>query len=123
MSVQITVSSIPEISQGLIDLLPEQGSLEVQHDQPGKTHHWHRHSVTEELFILRGSVLLFWMEGDKYMEKQCPAGTWITLNADTTHGSTAGESGAMYLIRPQDGQAAQTVFLDAEDYPLVNASK
>lgn len=121
MSVHFTTSPIPEISNALIDLLPEQGSLEVQHDQPGKTHQWHRHSVTEDLFILRGSVLLFWMDGDNYHEKQCSAGTWITLNANTTHGSTAGEAGAMYLIRPQDGLAAETVFLPEEERPLVNA--
>lgn len=123
MTISFTTVELPELPTNLVELLPEQGSFEMQHDQPGKTHPWHRHSVTEELFILQGSALLFWMDGDDYHERDCPAGTWITLVADAAHGSTAGEAGVVYMIRPEGGQAAHTVFLDAEENPSTSSNQ
>jgi quercetin dioxygenase-like cupin family protein len=107
---------VPTLPENVLDLLPEQGSFELQNDQPGKTHNWHYHSLDEELFVLSGAVTLFWSE-DEYREQNCPAGTWITLPARTVHGSTAGADGAVYVIRPQGGATAQTTFLGPEDYP------
>lgn len=108
---------VPVLGAEVAGLLPHQGSLELQNDQPGKTHNWHRHSITEELFVLTGQVVLFWLGEPGRQERVCPAGTWITLPAGTTHGSTAGPDGAIYMIRPQDGATAQTEFLDPAQYP------
>jgi quercetin dioxygenase-like cupin family protein len=117
VSPQFTRLDVPEISQGLDRLLPEQGSFELQHDQPGKTHNWHFHSLDEELFVLRGDVTLFWHDGE-YAESHCAAGTWITLPAGTVHGSTAGEQGAVYVIRPEGGRTARTTFLEPAQFPV-----
>jgi quercetin dioxygenase-like cupin family protein len=108
----------PEIGAELLNLLPEQGSFELQHDQPGKTHAWHHHSLDEELLILSGDALLFWDDPTTgYQERHCPSGTWITLPAGIVHGSTAGAGGAVYMIRPTDGRTAKTVFLDPAEHP------
>ncbi|HEX6969355.1 MAG TPA: cupin domain-containing protein [Micromonosporaceae bacterium] len=107
----------PELPHDLIALLPQQGSFELQHDQPGKTHNWHHHSLDEELFVLDGEVTLFWTDDGTYREQHCPAGTWIQLPAGVVHGSTAGPRGAVYLIRPEGGATAKTVFLEPHEYP------
>ena len=91
--------------------------IELQNDQPGKLHSWHRHSLNEELFILRGSAVLFWDADGTYQERDCPSGTWITLPAGTVHGSLAGPEGTVYMIRPQDGRTAETTFLPESAYP------
>lgn len=118
MSPAFSDLAVPEIGKELIELLPEQGSFELQHDQAGKIHNWHFHSLDEELFVLSGTVLLFWTdEGEAYHERQCAPGTWIKLPAGTRHGSVAGPDDAVYMIRPQDGRTAQTTFLGAADYP------
>jgi quercetin dioxygenase-like cupin family protein len=102
----------------LMELLPEQGSFELQHDQSGKTHNWHFHSLDEELFILTGAALLFWVDQDGgYHQQDCTSGTWITLPAGTRHGSVAGPDGAIYMIRPEGGQTARTTFLDPGEHP------
>ena len=112
MSPAFTTIPAPEVGKELLRLLPEQGSFELQRDQSGKTHDWHFHSLDEELFILSGQVLLFWVTGrNECHEKYCVPGTWITLPAGTRHGSVAGHEGAVYMIRPKDGQTAQTTFL------------
>lgn len=107
----------PALPQDIRVLLPEQGSFELQNDQPGKLHDWHHHSLDEELFLLAGDVLLFWMDGASYQQRPCPTGTWITLPAGTVHGSVAGESGASYIIRPRDGRTAVTTFLPSQEHP------
>ena len=117
MSPTFIQLDVPEISRGLDGLLPEQGSFELQHDQPGKTHNWHMHSLDEELFVLRGDVTLFWHDGEHH-ETHCPPGTWITLPARTLHGSTAGERGAVYVIRPEGGRTAETTFLEPSQFPV-----
>jgi FPC/CPF motif-containing protein YcgG len=103
----------------LAELVPVQGSLELQRDQPGKTHSWHTHSLDEELFVLCGEVILFWHDGSVRRERLCGAGTRISLPAGTEHGSTAGADGAVYVIRPEGGQIADTVFLTPDQYPAV----
>lgn len=105
----------------LAALLPQQGSLEIQNDKPGKTHDWHFHSVKEDLFVLDGQVLLFWSENGVRMERTCSTGEKITLPAGTVHGSTASDGGATYIIRPDDGVAAITTFLTPEQDPHVVA--
>jgi FPC/CPF motif-containing protein YcgG/quercetin dioxygenase-like cupin family protein len=107
----------PQLPTRLSELLPLQGSLEVQRDQAGKTHNWHRHSLDEDLFVIEGAVTLFWHDGTARHERHCGVGTWISLPAGTIHGSTAGAAGAVYLIRPEGGQTADTVFLAAEEFP------
>ena len=82
--------------------------FELQNDQPGKLHSWHRHSLDEELFVLRGSALMFWDADGTYQERDCKAGTWVTLPAGTVHGSLAGPEGTVYMIRPRDGRTAET---------------
>jgi len=112
-----TTDTTPQLPTRLTELLPSQGSLELQRDQPGKTHSWHRHSVDEELFVLEGDVTLFWHDGNARHEQHCGIGAWIRLPAGTLHGSTAGPGGAVYMIRPEDGQTAETVFLAPEEHP------
>ncbi|WUH96968.1 hypothetical protein OHR68_25895 [Spirillospora sp. NBC_00431] len=109
---------VPSLEPRLADLLPEQGSFELQHDQPGKTHDWHRHDLDEELLIIAGEALLFWVESDGgYRGRHCPPGTWITLPAGTCHGSVAGSEGAVYMIRPKGGRTAVTTFLAPTEHP------
>jgi len=117
MSPRFDEQAVPDISKGLEALLPDQGSFELQNDGAGKTHNWHFHSLNEELFVMRGDVKLFWFDG-KYNEQHCPAGTWITLPAGTVHGSTAGDGGAVYMIRPEGGATAKTTFLEPSEFPV-----
>lgn len=105
----------------LAELLPQQGSMEIQNDKPGKTHDWHFHSVDEELFVLDGQVVLFWSENGVRKERTCTTGEKILLPAGTVHGSTASESGATYIIRPDNGVAATTTFLTPEQDPHTTA--
>jgi hypothetical protein len=108
----------PVLGPDILGLLPEQGSFEIQQDQPGYLTDWHHHSLDEELFILGGSALLFWSdEQGTYRERDCTPGTWITLPAGIRHGSVAGPDGAVYLVRPEGGIIAETVFLTPDEYP------
>ncbi len=75
-------------------LLPKQGCIEVQHDQPGKEHAWHTHPTDETLVILEGSVR-FYFEGG---ERICTSGEIIHLPAFKRHGSIALQDGCVYLI-------------------------
>ncbi len=117
MTPTFATQPVPEIDAQVRTLLPIQGSCELQRDMPGRVHDWHRHSLDEELFVLEGDVLLFWDEEGTLHERLCIPGTWITLPAGTVHGSIAGSSGAVYVIRPENGQTAQTVFLPREECP------
>jgi quercetin dioxygenase-like cupin family protein len=108
---------VPALPADVLAILPRQGSMELQQDQPAKTHDWHQHSVDEELFVLAGGVTLFWLDDGERHSRRCPPGTWITLPAGTRHGSTAGEHGAIYLIRPQDGATAHTQWLAPAELP------
>lgn len=103
-------ASVP-ISQLWEEFLPDQGSFEVQHDQPGKTHGWHRHSIHETLVVVKGSVSFFWDESGTTRETMCGPGARIFLPANTLHGSTAGEEGCVYVIASEGGRTAETTFL------------
>ena len=114
------------VNQDLLELVPRQGSIELQHDQPGKIFGWHRHDVDEELYILSGGVTLFWVGADGgYNERHCEPGSLIRLPAMTVHGSTADPDGAYYIIRPMGSHAPVTTFLPEEQwpYPVVELSQ
>ena len=117
MGPDFSTATPPPLPAELTGLLPAQGSFELQHDQPGKTHNWHHHSLDEELFVINGDVTLFWTGADGYQERHCPPGTWIRLPAGVVHGSTAGPAGTVYMIRPEGGATARTTFLEPEEYP------
>lgn len=107
-----------ELAPALLELLPAQGSVELQHDQPGKVFSWHQHDLDEELFVLYGAVTLFWVDGEGgYRQQECPEGTQIMLPAGTVHGSTAGPGGARYIIKPEGGKTANTRFLPEAEWP------
>jgi quercetin dioxygenase-like cupin family protein len=112
---------LPALPAPLVQLLPPQGSVELQNDGPGKTHQWHYHTVAEELFVLAGSVMLVWKEQDAVEHRPCGAGTRITLPAQTVHASTAGPDGAVYVIRPLEG-GADTVWLTPDARPTTAAA-
>lgn len=117
MTPSFTDVDVPTLPAEILAMLPFQGSMELQHDQPGKTHEWHQHSLGEELFVVAGEVTLFWLADGERHNRLCPPGTWITLPAGTRHGSTAGEQGAIYLIRPENGVLARTDWLDPATLP------
>lgn len=114
-----TITTEPELplAERLAQFVPQQGSFEYQHDGAGKTHNWHRHSLNETLFVLRGGMQVFWLDGDTVRRQDCGAGTRIALPADTVHGSTAGSDGCTYIIAPENGQTAVTTFLPTEEHP------
>lgn len=78
----------------IFGILPEQGSIEVQRDAPGKLHDWHKHDTDETLIIVGGAVRFFWENG----ERTCRPGDVINLPAGDRHGSEALDDGATYLI-------------------------
>lgn len=123
MNPRFDYTAPPALSPEIQRLLPAQGSFELQQDQPGKVHDWHYHSLDEELFVLSGEVLLFWTAEDRYQQRSCPAGTWITLPAGVVHGSAAGQTGARYMIRPEGGRTAETTFLPPEAHPHPKADR
>jgi hypothetical protein len=105
------------LADRVLAFLPHQGSFEVQHDQPGKTHNWHMHSLSETLFVVNGELGLFWQSSGGVHRQTCGPNTRIDLPQRLLHGSTAGAQGAMYLILPEGGATAATTFLAPEDYP------
>ncbi|HEY0166909.1 MAG TPA: hypothetical protein VGB75_07700 [Jatrophihabitans sp.] len=113
----ITTEPDVALAERISQFLPQQGSFEYQHDQPGKTHNWHRHSLNETLFVVDGSMEIFWLDSGAVRRQTCPPRTKIVLPADTVHGSTAGPDGCSYIIAPEDGATAVTRFLDAEERP------
>lgn len=106
MSTEIRFSQIPATpltgAAGIISqILPHQGSIEVQNDQPGKEHAWHTHPTDETLVILEGSVKFYFDDG----ERICKSGDIIHLPANKRHGSIALDEGCIYLIAME----AQTI--------------
>lgn len=97
--------SAPIISK----LLPRQGSIEVQHDQPGKEHAWHTHPTDETLVILEGSVRFYHEAG----ERICQPGDVIHLPAGLRHGSVALDDGAVYLIALEAHTFGEAKHVDA----------
>ncbi|WP_082735852.1 cupin domain-containing protein [Polycladidibacter stylochi] len=86
--------SIHDWSQLMQILLPSQGAIEVQNDQPGKEFPWHEHNCDETLVILEGSLRFYWEGG----ERICHPGDVICLPKGMRHGSVALENGAKYII-------------------------
>src|SRR5215468_2514483 len=82
------------IDPAILDLLPTQGSVELQRDAAGKVHHYHTHPVDEILLIISGKLAFKWQDG----ERVCSAGDTILLPAGTLHQSEALEGGAIYAI-------------------------
>jgi quercetin dioxygenase-like cupin family protein len=78
----------------ILDLLPEQGCVELQRDAAGKVHHFHTHAVDEILLIISGRLNFMWDGG----ERICGAGDTIMLPAGTLHQSEALDGGAIYAI-------------------------
>ncbi|WP_273717527.1 MULTISPECIES: cupin domain-containing protein [Bartonella] len=79
-------------------MLPEQGSIEIQRDFPGKIHDWHIHHVDETLLIIEGELIFF------YDEKRitCIQGDIIHLPANTKHKSIAADVGCIYAIATEN---------------------
>jgi quercetin dioxygenase-like cupin family protein len=91
---RVDVNDAPAI---IFRILPQQGSIEVQKDAPGKLHDWHKHDTDETLIIVAGAVRFFWEGG----ERNCQPGDLINLPAGELHGSQALEDGSIYLIALQ----------------------
>lgn len=85
------VNNLPEL---LFKSLPDQGSIELQRDVPGKEHVWHTHKVDETIIVIDGALRFYWDEG----ERICFPGDVISLPANSPHGSEALDKGAIYLI-------------------------
>jgi quercetin dioxygenase-like cupin family protein len=73
------------IDPAILQLLPTQGSIELQHDAAGKVHRFHTHPVDEILVIISGRLNFMWEGG----ERICRAGDTILLPAGTLHQSEA----------------------------------
>ena len=73
------------IDPAILQLLPTQGSIELQHDAAGKVHRFHTHPVDEILVIISGRLNFMWEGG----ERICRAGHTILLPAGTLHQSEA----------------------------------
>jgi len=82
------------IDPAILELLPAQGSVELQRDAAGKVHHFHTHPVDEILVIVNGRLNFMWEGG----EQVCGAGDTILLPAGTLHQSEAMDEGAIYVI-------------------------
>ena len=78
----------------ILDLLPEQGCVELQRDAAGKVHHFHTHAVDEILLIISGRLNFMWDGGERIVS----AGDTIMLPAGALHQSEALEGGAVYAI-------------------------
>ena len=85
------------VDPAILNLLPEQGSIELQHDAAGKVHAFHTHSVDEILMIISGRLNFWWDGGERVVS----AGDTILLPAGTRHQSEALEGGAIYVIATQ----------------------
>ena len=84
----------------ILNLLPEQGCVELQRDAAGKVHHFHTHAVDEILVIISGRLNFTWEGG----ERICGAGDTILLPAGTLHQSEALDGGAIYAIATRPPQ-------------------
>lgn len=88
------LTDVNDLANLILGILPEQGSIEVQRDAPGKLHDWHKHDTDETLIIIGGAIRFFWENG----ETTCKPGDVINLPAGDRHGSEALGDGATYLI-------------------------
>ena len=93
------------VDAAILDLLPAQGSVELQRDAAGKVHYFHTHPVDEILMIISGRLRFTWQGG----ERICGAGDKILLPAGTLHQSVALEEGAIYAIATRPAAAGGRV--------------
>jgi quercetin dioxygenase-like cupin family protein len=91
LTCHLTPPALPDLIR---TLMPEQGAVEVQRDQPGKEHAWHAHPVDETLRF-------DWADASGNTETVCRRGDVIRLPAGIRHGSVALEGGVVYLIAPR----------------------
>jgi quercetin dioxygenase-like cupin family protein len=91
------------IDPAIIDLLPAQGSIELQRDAAGKVHQFHTHPVDEILVIIKGALKFEWDGGERVVMP----GDTILLPAGTVHRSEALECGAIYAIATRAPASAQ----------------
>jgi quercetin dioxygenase-like cupin family protein len=89
------------IDPAILELLPDQGCIELQRDAAGKVHAFHTHPVDEILVIISGRLNFTWDGG----ERVCGAGDTILLPAGTRHQSEALEEGAIYAIATRPAAA------------------
>lgn len=82
------------IDPAILELLPAQGSVELQRDCAGKVHHFHTHPVDEMLVIIEGALKFEWEGGTRI----CGPGDIIKLPAGMLHQSEALDGGAIYAI-------------------------
>lgn len=89
------VSGAPvTLEKAVLELLPQEGSVEVQRDPPGFTHAPHTHSTDETLLIVSGSIT-FDCAGQLL---ECASGDRLLLPEGTVHSSRAGANGCTYII-------------------------
>lgn len=96
---EITFTKVPaklldDLPSLISQMLPHQGSIEVQNDQSAKEHAWHSHDTDETLVILHGQARFYHEAG----ERICERGDVINLPATMRHGSVALGKGCVYLI-------------------------
>ena len=91
------------IDPAILELLPAQGSVDLQRDAVGKVHRFPTHPVDEILMIISGRLNFMWEGG----ERICGAGDTILLPAGTLHQSQALDE-SIYAIatRPPAAQQA-----------------
>lgn len=78
----------------LCKMLPNQGHIEFQQDEPFKEHSWHSHENTETLLILKGKLNFYYEGGNQ----DCFPGDYIHLPKNIKHGSKTFEEGCIYAI-------------------------
>src|SRR3954462_10998093 len=81
----------------ILNLLPEQGSIELQHDAAGKVHRFHTHPVDEILMIISGRLNFMWDGGERIVG----AGDTILFPASALRQSEARRGAAIYAIAPR----------------------
>ena len=86
----------------ILDLLPEQGSIELQHDAAGKVHRFHTHPVDEILVIISGRLNFMWDGGERIVG----AGDTIHLPAGTL--APIRSAGGRRGLRDRDPSARQS---------------
>ncbi|GAA4483354.1 cupin domain-containing protein [Gluconacetobacter asukensis] len=85
------------IPDEILELLPSQGSVELQRDVPHKVHDFHTHPVDEVLFVIQGA-LVFTIDDEP---RTVGPGDRVFLPAGTNHKSEALDQGAIYVIAAQ----------------------
>lgn len=91
---KIDLGSKQDIFSLLYKMLPQQGCIEFQRDEPLKCHKWHQHQNDETLVIIEGGLTFYYDDVTVY----CNPGDVIFLPSMKRHQSIASESGCVYAI-------------------------